>query len=85
MHTRTHTNTQSLLQPLSKQDKFYMGRPTTTEYATKFDGVSALQKMGIEFEETGISIGGINFGNVYGGMRRMLGMGGSPPSEKEEL
>ncbi|KAL7536045.1 hypothetical protein ACHAXR_006883 [Thalassiosira sp. AJA248-18] len=68
--------------PLTKRDKFFMGKTTTEEYAKDFDNVSMLERMGIVFDD-GLSIGGINFGNVFRGVKKALGMGGSTTSEKK--
>ena len=73
-------------QPLSKHNKFYMGKPTTEEYAKQFTNVGLLEKMGIEIKD-GMSIGGINLGNVVRGIKRaIVGGGGSQTKDdKSEL
>ena len=53
-----------------------MGRPITEEYTKDFGDVGMLQRMGIEFPSEGMSIGGINFGNVFRGIKRAVGLGG---------
>jgi len=64
--------------PLAKRDAFYMGKPTMEKYASTFDDASMLERMGVE------SFGGINFGKVGRGIKRMLGMGGSSSSSSKE-
>ena len=54
-----------------------MGKTITEEYTKDFDGAGLWQRMGIEFETDGMSIGGINFGNVFRGLKRAVGLGGS--------
>ena len=71
-------------QPLSKQDKFYLGHPTTTEYAKQFDNIGTLERWGIEFLKDGLSIGGIHFGKVGRGIRRLV-FGGGKTSTGDEL
>lgn len=61
-----------------------MGKPTTEEYANEFDNVSTLEKMGIEFGDDSFSIGGINFANVFRGVKRAIGLGGGS-SKNDEL
>ena len=57
-----HTHTKH--QPLSKQDKFHMGRTITEEYAKEFDNLSKMERIGFYFNVSRISIGGIDFGYV---------------------
>jgi len=76
--------------PLSKRDKFYMGKTTTEEYAKDFENVGMLGRMGIEFggDGSGPTIGGINLDNVFRGMKKALGLGGSSTknvSDSDEL
>ena len=75
-----HTQTQ----PLSKQDKFYLGHPTTTEYATQFENIGTLERWGIEFLKDGLSIGSIHFGKVWKGIKRLV-FGGGKKSTGDEL
>ncbi|KAL7550849.1 hypothetical protein ACHAWF_014046 [Thalassiosira exigua] len=64
--------------PLSKRDKFYMGKETTEEYAKQFEGASMWEFMGVSIGGGGEwSIGGFNLGNVFRGAKRALGMGGN--------
>ena len=71
-------------QPLSKQDKFYLGHQTTTEYATQFENIGTLERWGIEFLKDGLSIGGIHFGRVGRGIRKLV-FGGGKTSTGDEL
>lgn len=65
-------------QPLSKRDKFYMGKPITEDYAKEFDNSGILERIGIEFGDgSDLSIGGINLSNVFRGIKKALGLGGS--------
>eukprot|EP00579_Thalassiosira_antarctica_P008677 CAMPEP_0201889628 /NCGR_PEP_ID=MMETSP0902-20130614/30446_1 /ASSEMBLY_ACC=CAM_ASM_000551 /TAXON_ID=420261 /ORGANISM="Thalassiosira antarctica, Strain CCMP982" /LENGTH=296 /DNA_ID=CAMNT_0048420265 /DNA_START=99 /DNA_END=989 /DNA_ORIENTATION=- len=64
--------------PLSKRDKFYMGKPITEEYAKEFDNLSQMQMMGFDFNVSGISI---RVANVVRGMKKALGMGGGSKKE----
>jgi len=59
-------------QPLSKQDKFYLGHPSTAEYATQFKNIGTLERWGIEFLKDGLSIGGIHFGKVGRGIKKLV-------------
>mmetsp|Transcript_39845 Transcript_39845/g.83761 ORF Transcript_39845/g.83761 Transcript_39845/m.83761 type:complete len:306 (-) Transcript_39845:94-1011(-) len=73
--------------PLSKRDKFYMGKPTTEEYAKQFENAGTMEFFGIEFDDHGVSFFGINVGNVFRGIKRAVGLGGSAKesSASEEL
>ena len=57
-------------QPLSKWEKFYMGKTITEEYAKEFDNLSKMERMGFDFNVSGISIELVNFGNVVRGIKR---------------
>lgn len=67
-----HTPTPHTKQPLSKQDKFYLGHPSTAEYAKQFENVGTLERWGIEFLKDGLSIGGIHFGKVMKGIKKLV-------------
>lgn len=67
--------------PLTKRDKFYMGKPITEEYAKEFVNLSQMQRMGFDFNLPGISI---RFGNIGRGIKKALGMGGGSSKKSVE-
>lgn len=67
--------------PLAKRDKFFMGKPTTEEYAKEFANAGALERFGITFDDTWVPY----FGNVIRGLRRAVGLGGNSSTKKTEL
>lgn len=73
--------------PLAKRDKFFMGKPITEEYAKEFNNSSWLQQWGIDFGsmDGGLTIGGINLRNVFKGIMKAVGLGGSSAKTSDEL
>lgn len=70
-----------LLQPLSKRDKFFLGNPTSEEYAKKFTKMGLKETMGINFDGWSFdNVGGVNLNRVFKGIRKALGMGPSSSS-----
>eukprot|EP00578_Thalassiosira_sp_NH16_P031844 CAMPEP_0181079684 /NCGR_PEP_ID=MMETSP1071-20121207/2161_1 /TAXON_ID=35127 /ORGANISM="Thalassiosira sp., Strain NH16" /LENGTH=309 /DNA_ID=CAMNT_0023161103 /DNA_START=103 /DNA_END=1032 /DNA_ORIENTATION=+ len=63
--------------PLTKRDKFYMGKTKTEEYAKNFEHAGMMKRMGVVFDGEALTIGGINMGNVLRGVKRALGLGGA--------
>ena len=75
IHVDTAPNhTHTAHQPLSKQDKLYTGKTITKEYAKEFDYLSKMERMGLDFNVSRISIGGVNFGNIVRGIKKALGI-----------
>ena len=59
IHVDTAPNhTHTAHQPLSKQDKLYTGKTITKEYAKELDYLSKMERMGLDFNVSRISIGG---------------------------
>eukprot|EP00970_Alexandrium_tamarense_P001347 scaffold139_cov199-Alexandrium_tamarense.AAC.27 len=72
--------------PLTKRNKFFLGKQTAEEYAQTFHSVGFFEKMGIDFTEfSNVKVGGINFSNVLTGAKRALGMGAANTAGKSEL
>lgn len=65
--------------PLSKADKFFVGRQTTEEYAQQFAAdMGYLERMGVNISLG--NVGGINWGKLWRGVQKSAGLNG-----KEEL
>ena len=63
------------MQPLSKIEKFFMGKPTAEEYAKNFNNVDLLEKIGIDFSSFSLTnFGGINWNNAFKGVTKALGL-----------
>ena len=73
--------------PLSKKEAFYMGNESTEEYGKQFAKTSAVEKFfGLEFSELSLpSIGGTKFGNVFKGLKKLIGIGGKTYGKGGEL
>jgi len=61
--------------PLSKVDKFFVGKVTAAEYAKKFDkDMGVLEMIGIDTSAFSMrKIGGVNLSNVWRGAKKALG------------
>ncbi|KAL3803490.1 hypothetical protein HJC23_014038 [Cyclotella cryptica] len=62
--------------PLSKVDKFYVGKPTAAEYAKRFDkDMGFLEKIGIDTAAFSTrKIPGVDLSNVWRGSKKALGL-----------
>mmetsp|Transcript_16500 Transcript_16500/g.37773 ORF Transcript_16500/g.37773 Transcript_16500/m.37773 type:complete len:384 (+) Transcript_16500:82-1233(+) len=72
--------------PLTKQDKFYMGKPSTAEYLERFESYNWHERFGINFDKVaGLTIFGISPAKVARGLGRMISFGGKGKGAGDEL
>ncbi len=75
--------------PLSEKEVFYMGNESTEEYGKQFEDSSGVEKfLGFKFNELSlpsVSISGTKFGNVFKGLKKLMGIGGKASGKGAEL
>lgn len=75
--------------PLSEKEVFYMGNESTEEYGKQFEDTSGIEKfLGFKFNEMtlpSVSIGGTKFGNVFKGLKKLMGISGKASGKGAEL